>query len=524
MKTIDDGSERARSPSATSTSERTPLRRDIELGGKDDEADEGGRETNARDGGRRRATVAVAVAVAVVALIGTFEVTGRAYERYAYGVSDEDDAIARTKAQYGDGKRDKLRELRWTPKEGFFLVGGDGWFCKSWFGNSNFDTKARDAIRESVKRYFPTRIADDATPFSILFTTADSPWTPCVDRDYAKANCDFKTWVPIIAFGSTPRDETLLPPIRPGPLVTLLDCYTDRINEPPTPHGQAYNETPSCEFLNYVPEGTKYAAMAKCEANSNSPACAPYKRGLFTLSATEDESQYAWSALIPKAFWRGNDFTYLTTEYPNHRPASEPYLKAVWNSDNRTETMRTMLNSHGLGPRGRAVFMSKLSPSLVDAKFFDWGSFTHEPSRHALGVELGVDAPVRATEETLAKYRYQLDLGGVGGTTWTGTISKLSMPGVLLHHETDTVDSYFETLKPYVHYMPVDLELRTLEEKVKWLEDNPESAVEMATNAHKWVEWFRQVSILLGYNHEKLVLPLREIIDPDDVHYLKDVV
>ena len=59
---------------------------------------------------------------------------------------------------------------------------------------------------------------------------------------------------------------------------------------------------------------------------------------------------------------------------------------------------------------------------------------------------LGVDAAVRVTEEQLGKYKYQIDIGGAGGTTYTGTISKLSMPGVLLHHETATVDSYHHSL------------------------------------------------------------------------------
>ena len=452
-----------------------------------------------------------------------FDGSGRAYKRYAYGVSAGDDAVALTKREYGDGARDKLRELRWTPTQGFFLVGGDGWFCKSWFGNSNFDTKARDAIRESVKRYFPSRIASDAKPFSVLFTTADLPWTPCANREYARARCHFDQWVPIISFGSTPRDASLLPAIRSGPLVTLLDCYTDRINEPPLVEGQAYNETPSCGFLNFFPDGLKYSAMDKCEANSNDPACSPYQRGLFTLDATDDASKYVWAELIPKVFWRGNDFTYLNEYYEDWRPASEVYLDKVSKSANASETMQTMIDNFGLGPRGRAVFLSKLNPRLIDAKFFDWGGFTNKGNRHALGEKLGVDAAVRTTEESIARFKYQLDLAGVGGTTWTGTISKLSMPGVLLHHESATMDSYFETLKPNVHYVAVDLDLRNLAEKVKWLEDNPESAMEIAQNAHKWVQWFRKVSVLIGYNHEKLVSPLREIIDPNDEHYLNNI-
>ena len=41
---------------------------------------------------------------------------------------------------------------------------------------------------------------------------------------------------------------------------------------------------------------------------------------------------------------------------------------------------------------------------------------------------IGVDAKERATEELIAKYKYQIDIGGGGGTTWSGLIPKLSMP------------------------------------------------------------------------------------------------
>ena len=42
--------------------------------------------------------------------------------------------------------------------------------------------------------------------------------------------------------------------------------------------------------------------------------------------------------------------------------------------------------------------------------------------------------------ESQAHYRYHIDLGGGGGTTWTGTMQKLALPGLLFHHETPTKD------------------------------------------------------------------------------------
>ena len=52
-----------------------------------------------------------------------------------------------------------------------------------------------------------------------------------------------------------------------------------------------------------------------------------------------------------------------------------------------------------------------------------------------------MDADGRMNSDEMGRYKYQIDIGGWGGTTWTGLIHKLSMPGVLLHHETSMVDS-----------------------------------------------------------------------------------
>ena len=55
----------------------------------------------------------------------------------------------------------------------------------------------------------------------------------------------------------------------------------------------------------------------------------------------------------------------------------------------------------------------------------------------------------------LASYRYHIDLGGGGGTTWTGTIYKASLPGLLFHHVTPTKDFIHDYLIPWVHYVPI---------------------------------------------------------------------
>ncbi|KAL7529468.1 hypothetical protein ACHAXR_002982, partial [Thalassiosira sp. AJA248-18] len=71
----------------------------------------------------------------------------------------------------------------------------------------------------------------------------------------------------------------------------------------------------------------------------------------------------------------------------------------------------------------------------------------HYKEWEAIGFATGesMDGP------TLAKYKYHIDLGGGGGTTWTGTIQKLAMPGLLFHHMTPTKDYIHNWIKPWVH-------------------------------------------------------------------------
>ena len=175
------------------------------------------------------------------------------------------------------------------------------------------------------------------------------------------------------------------------------------------------------------------------------------------------------------------------------------------------------------GPRVKAVFMSLMDPDFIDAKYFDWGNFTGVSStdRQRNGKKLGVDADVRVTEEQLGKYKYQIDIGGAGGTTYTGTISKLSMPGVLLHHETPTVDSYHHSLIPWVHYVPVKYDLSDLRERVRWIEEHPEKAKQISDQGTRWTRWFRNVTVLLEYNKASLVSPLAAVVDPTGQFYVE---
>ena len=56
--------------------------------------------------------------------------------------------------------------------------------------------------------------------------------------------------------------------------------------------------------------------------------------------------------------------------------------------------------------------------------------------------------------EELGLYKYHIDIGGGGGTTWEGLRTKLPLPGLLFHHVTPTKDYLHDKLKPWEHYVP----------------------------------------------------------------------
>ena len=90
------------------------------------------------------------------------------------------------------------------------------------------------------------------------------------------------------------------------------------------------------------------------------------------------------------------------------------------------------------------------------------------------------------------------------------------MPGVLFHHKTRKIDSYFPLLKPWKHYLPLDEALGNFDELVHWVEQHPNEA-KASHAASKWVREFRNVPNLLRHNYEALVRPLAKALDPTGV-------
>lgn len=110
-------------------------------------------------------------------------------------------------------------------------------------------------------------------------------------------------------------------------------------------------------------------------------------------------------------------------------------------------------------------------------------------------------------------YPDHLDLGGGGGTTWDGTIRKLMLPGLLFHHETPSKDWFYDELKPWVHYIPIDMTLENLHKQFLWAEDNPEEAKMIARQGQEFVKNMRTKEWMDEVYDRYFVRQLGEIVD-----------
>jgi hypothetical protein len=168
------------------------------------------------------------------------------------------------------------------------------------------------------------------------------------------------------------------------------------------------------------------------------------------FSPTPETYALPWDELIPQLIWRGTDFSFLQIQNNLSRPSQWNLIKVLLNDSEEVDKKEALIrnlreNYHRMIPRWKGVLYTAESEAeaarsgsdalpKVNIKF----SHVAEGGKHfARGAKEyraweEVDFPVAGeylNGTQLAKYKYHIDLGGGGGTTWTGTVNKLGMPG-----------------------------------------------------------------------------------------------
>ena len=200
--------------------------------------------------------------------------------------------------------------------------------------------------------------------------------------------------------------------------------------------------------------------------------------------------------LIPQVLWRGTDFCYLSKLHPElHRPEFEGNIDQWENGREKriidqtvrqtgqqpsSSYMSRKLRKHvtravlddmdkkydHLLPRWKAVYLTTRAGFDAAKGELPWANMRFsqfvgdsdkktnidgsQSEKYGDWTKFGLASGGYMNLADHAKYRYHIDLGGGGGTTWTGTIEKLGLPGLLFHHETPTKDYVSCCIYPFV--------------------------------------------------------------------------
>ena len=246
----------------------------------------------------------------------------------------------------------------------------------------------------ALKEQFPGRFQPGQPVFQMLFSDADSSSSNCVNTA-----CPVDRFSPILLFGSAPKDKSVFPTLKACPHTIFVECLYE----------YKVNDRGHCVWPQHV--------------NKDIP----------------------WDDLIDTLIWRGSDYPFL--DYHNQFLFEGPnqisyLLDTRWENSTRHDIVYELLSSmnYAFTPRWRAVLQSILAESTdsttpwIDARFTGGlNGNVHKKLADRKGIRV-TGGRMEAME--MSNYKYQIDLGGGGGTTWEGTLSKLGMPGVLFHHES----------------------------------------------------------------------------------------
>uniref|UniRef100_A0A7S0SIL4 Glycosyl transferase CAP10 domain-containing protein n=1 Tax=Mantoniella antarctica TaxID=81844 RepID=A0A7S0SIL4_9CHLO len=368
-----------------------------------------------------------------------------------------------------------------------------------------------------LREYHPERFAPGRQPFQILISGDDAPHLLC----FKTQTCPPSTYLPpILNLGTDFRDPSMMPNLITLPTQPIFDCLagvhfgTDvcpilqspRTSREPCNGGHTHCDSQSLvvrsdvKLADLIPtlvwRGSDYG-MVKTQAHGTKmeDSVEAVQAAIDTL-ARQNDAINAQSILDLLEASSDDRVTprmraVLMSEAATAAAAAVVTATTAGMGMGRTTAAETMATTAGetaaVGAEqinGRYASgnhtASASTPPPMDIKFFGYNKKNdyHEGARLLYNTlaRFGINAntPVRMDESQMADYRYQIDLGGLGGTSWEGLYAKLAMPGLLFHHETTMIDFLLpDELQPYVHYVPVREDLADLTEKLAWAEANP---------------------------------------------------
>ncbi|KAL7431470.1 hypothetical protein ACHAXM_002669 [Skeletonema potamos] len=409
--------------------------------------------------------------------------------------------------------RSKFSLLRYDPTTDIFV----GYYLRrhEWESGCMKLANSMTILTYMLRSLFPDRFTSNSPPFVMAVSSGDYPdiaykYQSCIRKD-ENGPCDSSllSASPVLHFGSVYRNP-LIPNIIPMPMPgDHLNCF------------KRWNE------LQHRNDGRRICDAFQYKTQEGRGGWLPNTNNL------------AWDDLIPQLIWRGTDFPFLEQQNNLRQPRYERYItRNVLSHPYPNEVVTAMLRQdyHMFVPRWKGVIYTaeseiearrsaaptRNSLPMVNIKFTSIAGGGQRIPATIDGVYKGwkqVNFPVAGeflTLEELSKYKYHIDLGGGGGTTWSGTLQKLAMPGLLFHHLTPTKDYFHDLIQPWVHYVPVRSDLDDLLEQLEWAESNPEEAKRISENATRFVKELGTLDGFAKLFESNMIKPLQGVIEAYD--------
>ena len=371
-------------------------------------------------------------------------------------------------------KRMPTHLTTWSEEEGWrsWTIAQNGY-------QENIDDRSTGALMfldAIMPREFGDRFTKGKDPFHFAWVTQDYPQDKCVGELNGCPTLPSK----MFSFGTVPKDKWKVSGLEQAPTLPFAPCI-------------AYAYDPKkfeqCDWFSAERE------------DPDLPMCANGKRLDIVEHGENGESfDEIFDNLINKVVWRGSDWHYLeqyadigtvdANRFTQHAGLCEPGVDV---DKIKREIFRQGIPSDLQGeawncpPRLRAVLLSALEPDKFDCKFS--ANNMRSPQSNCLENKLPMfDREKLYDNCDFEKFKFLLDIGGGGGTSWLSTFKFLAMPGVLFHHETAMRDSFYDDIKPWVHYVPIMEDMSDLKKQYIWAMNNPDEIKAISKRATQFVK------------------------------------
>ncbi len=210
-----------------------------------------------------------------------------------------------------------------------------------------------------------------------------------------------------------------------------------------------------CEFLLSISDlvGPQYTGQVPLFAFSKNMALSAHRN---IILIPDGINMSKWGSIIPTIQFASNAF-----------PWDKKVDKIYWRGSN-TNPIRSAF-----------VTLSKNIP-FIDARLTS-----------------GRNAAYAIPEEQI-RYKYLISLDGVS-STWPGLLWKLASNSLTLKQESSHIQWYYGALKPYVHYLPLENDLRDLEKVYAYAQTHDDEMKMIASNAQEFIQKNARYEDLLAY-------------------------